>query len=206
MAYYIYIHGFNSGKGSHSAQKLEAVIGAPIFCPENDYSKPYAEVMSSLVEQISANSPAGQEEQVCVMGTSLGAFYALQLRLPTIGRVIAWNPVIYPALQLARFTGKNTRFTDGREWNFPKSALISYAVAADPRQWDNFYRQEQISRDKDAWINVLPIPPRFVVLGVHDELLDTPLAHAYWQGHARLLEIDSGHHVENFDHVLTLLE
>lgn len=206
MAYYVYIHGFNSGKGSHSAQKLEEAIGAPVFCPVNDYSQPFEQVMAALVEQINKNSPAGQEEQVCVMGTSLGGFYALQLRLPSIGRVIAWNPVIYPALQLARFVGRNTRFTDNKEWNFPESSLLSYAAAADPRQWDNFYRQEQIRLNKDAWINVLPIPPRFVVLGLHDDLLNPALAHAYWQDHARLLETDSGHHVENFDHVLTLLE
>lgn len=204
--YYVYIHGFNSGKGSRSAQALEKVIGAPIFCPVNDYSRPFSECMAALVEQIKAKGPSGQEEQVCVMGTSLGGFYALQLRMPTIGRVIAWNPVIYPALQLASFVGKNTRFTDNQDWNFPEASLLSYAAAADPRQWDNFYRQEQIRANKDAWINVLPIPPRFVVLGAHDELLNTPLAHAYWQDHVRLLEIDSGHHVQNFDHVLTLLE
>lgn len=206
MAYYVYIHGFNSGKGSRSARILEEVIGAPIFCPVNDYSQPFAKVMDSLAERILKNSPPEEQEQVCVMGTSLGGFYALQLRLPVIGRVIAWNPVIFPALQLARFVGKNTRFTDNKDWNFPEDALLSYAEAADPRQWDNFYRQRQIEKNKDAWINVLPVPPRFVVLGIHDELLNAPLAKAYWQDHARLLEIDSGHHVENFDHVLTLLE
>lgn len=206
MAWHVYIHGFNSGKGSRSARKLEETIGAPVFCPVNDYSKPFAEVMAALAGQITKNRPVNAEERICVMGTSLGGFYALQLRLPAMERVIAWNPVIFPALQLARFVGKNTRFTDNREWNFPREALISYAAAADPRQWDNFYLQRQRKEGRDAAANISPVPPRCVVLGTHDELLDAPLARAYWEGHARLLEIDSGHHVENFDHVLTLLD
>lgn len=206
MAWHVYIHGFNSGKGSRSARKLEEVIGAPVFCPVNDYSKPFTEVMAALAGQISKNRPGKAGERICVLGTSLGGFYALQLRLPALERVIAWNPVIFPALQLASFVGKNIRFTDNREWNFPHEALISYAAAADPRQWDNFYLQRQIREGVLAESDIPPVPPRCVVLGTNDELLDAPLAHAYWKGHARLLEIDSGHHVENFEHVLTLLE
>lgn len=205
MPYYVYIHGFNSGKGSRSGQALEQVIGAPVFCPVSDYSRPFMECMASLEEQISKNCPA-TEEQICVMGTSLGGFYALQTRLPVPGRVIAWNPVIYPALQLAQFVGKNRRFTDNQEWDFPQSSLLSYAAAPDPREWSNFYQASLLEKNKAEWTRTLPVPPRFVVLGVHDDLLNPQLAHAYWQDHARLLEIDAGHHVEDFSHVLTLLE
>ena len=205
MPQYVYIHGFNSGKGSSSAKKLEQAIGAPVFCPVNDYSRPFDECMASLREQIIKGCLAG-EEQICVMGTSLGGFYALQLRLPEPGRVIAWNPVIFPALQLARFVGKNTRFTDGQDWNFPESSLLSYAAAPDPREWANFRQRALLKEQKSQWVDALPIPPRFVVIGVKDDLLDPRLGQAYWKGHARLLEIDASHHVEDFSHVLTLLE
>lgn len=205
MPFYVYIHGFNSGKGSRSGQLLERVIGAPVFCPVNDYSRPYAECMAALTEQISKNCPASQE-QICVMGTSLGGFYALQIRLPVPGRVIAWNPVIFPALQLAKFVGKNTRFTDNQDWDFPESSLLSYAAAPDPREWRNFYQRQILGENGADWTDTLPLPPRFVVLGSHDELLNPQLAQNYWQEHARLLEIDAGHHIENFDHVMALLE
>lgn len=199
MAWQIYIHGFNSGKGSRSADALKRVTGKPVFCPVNDYGKPYLECLSCLEKQIRDNAPKG--ERLCVMGTSLGAFYALQLRLPDIERVIAWNPVIYPALQLAQFVGKNTRFTDNQDWIFPGSSLLSYAMAADPRQWDNFYQQRLVREDKAP----LSAPPRFVIIGKNDELLDPELALIYWRDHANLLEIPSGHSIENFDHVLDLL-
>lgn len=198
MPDYVYIHGFNSGSQSRSGRELQKIIGAPVYCPQNDYSRPFAECLSNLEKMISENTnPA--DGQICLMGTSLGGFYATQIRLPFIGRVIAWNPVIFPALQLARFIGKNTRFTDNVEWNFSGDACVSYAEAADPRQWDNLYCNGK-------QLPPMPMPSRYVVLGVHDELLDWHMASVYWKKHASTLEIDSGHHVENFEHVLALLE
>lgn len=198
MPDYVYIHGFNSGSQSRSGRELQRVIGAPVYCPQNDYSRPFAECLANLEKLVAENTnPA--DGQICIMGTSLGGFYAMQLRLPFTGRVIVWNPVIFPALQLAQFIGGNVRFTDNVEWNFSRESCLSYAVAADPRQWDNFYCQGKN-------LPPMPQPPRHVVLGVHDELLDWQLASVYWKGHASILETDSGHHVENFEHVLALLE
>lgn len=198
MPDYVYIHGFNSGSQSRSGKELQRIIGAPVYCPQNDYSRPFAECLENLGRQIAANTnPA--DGQICVMGTSLGGFYALQLRLPEIGRVIAWNPVIYPAVQLKQFIGKNVRFTDNVEWNFSREACLSYAAAADAREWGNFYLAAHP-------LLACAKPTRYVVLGIHDELLDAELARTHWQNHASLLEIDSGHHVENFGHVLALLE
>lgn len=201
MAFYIYIHGLNSGRQSRSGAALEKVIGAPVFRAVNDYSKPYGECLADLVRQIRQNAPAG--ESLRVMGTSLGGFYALQLRLPEIERVMAWNPVVFPALQLARFVGKNTRFTDNADWFFPQSSLLSYAAAPDPRQWDNFYQARQAKADKRGTVGQPPL--RFVTIGKRDDLLDPELCAIYWRGHASLMEIDSGHSVENFEHVLGFL-
>lgn len=198
MAFYIYIHGFNSGRESRSGAMLQKLLGAPVFRPVNDYSKPFQECLADLSGQILNNAPKG--ESLTVMGTSLGAFYALQLRLAGIARIAAWNPVIFPALQLAAFVGKNTRFTDNQDWIFPESSLLSYAAAADPRQWGNFYL-----RSLGAGGGESP-PERLVILGKNDELLNPELSRAYWLGHAAIMDIEAGHSVPDFEHALAFLQ
>ena len=205
MPTYVYVHGFNSGPESRSGQALQEIIGAPVFCPRNDYSRTFSECLDDLADQIRKNTSV-TDGPLCLMGTSLGGFYALQLRLPGTGQVIAWNPVIYPALQLAGFVGENTRFTDNQKWRFSHEACLSYAEAPDPRDWDNVFRHRLEEKDPVGWSNQHGAPRRDVVLGIHDVLLDHELSREYWKNHLSLLEIDAGHHIEHFYHVLTLLE
>lgn len=107
---YFYIHGFNSGPQSRSGSALERLLEMPVIRCHNDYSQPFLDCLEKLGNFILDKSGG---EEVCVLGTSLGGFYALQLRLSCIAKICAWNPVIFPALQAAQFVGENTRFTDG---------------------------------------------------------------------------------------------
>ncbi len=136
MDRFVYIHGFNSGAESRSGRALESLLDQPLICPHCDYSLPFEKCLSALRQQIlrSINTAA---DRICLMGCSLGGFYALHLRHHAICHVVAWNPVIFPAIQLENFVGTNTRFTDGEEWEFTDEALYSYAVAPDPRPWHN---------------------------------------------------------------------
>lgn len=170
-----------------------------------DYSLGFGDVLHNLAVAVCQNVEQ-RDGQICLLGTSLGAFYASQLRLPNIGRLIIWNPVIYPALQLARFIGENTRFTDGVKWHFSEDACLSYAQAPDPREWRNSLARKLEGDDAMAWQAASNDPMRIIVLGVHDELLDYRLADQYWRGHGKVRHIESGHRIENFDHVLELLE
>ena len=136
MDRFVYIHGFNSGKNSHSGRGLAEVLGQPVICPEYDYSKSFSECLASIRQQIS-EAIDEKNDRLTVMGSSLGGFFALQLRHPAIMHTVAWNPVIYPAIQLEQFLGTNTRFSDGAEWEFTREALLSYAQAPDPRPWRN---------------------------------------------------------------------
>lgn len=196
---YIYIHGFNSGPQSRSGRELAKILDVPIFCPQNDYSLTFEECMDKLESQI--RQECGSEE-LCLMGTSLGGFYALQLRLARTVRVMAWNPVVFPSLQLAQFMGKNVRFTDNVEWHFSRHALLSYAHAADSRQWTNFFWRKmcyKYGHDIEKPAN------RDVIIGLHDEILDSRLGETYWQRHAQIHEIDSGHHIEDFSHAARII-
>lgn len=146
-------------------------------------------MLETFISGIDGNGP------LCIMGTSLGGFYALQLRLAGIAKVAAWNPVIFPALQLARFTGENTRFTDGAKWNFSRQALVSYAAAPDPRIWRNFAWHEA------AW----EAPARQIFIGEYDDVLDYEVGAEFWAAHAPVMILSSGHSIVNFEHALDFL-
>lgn len=184
---YFYIHGFNSSSQSRSGNALEKLLGEPVIRCQNDYSQPYPVCMAALNKFIQER---GGNEAVCIMGTSLGGFFALQLRLACIVRVVAWNPVIFPALQVAKFTGENTRFTDGKKWFFSREALLSYATAPDPRVWKNFAWKERHDSER--------VPERKVFIGNRDSVLDYEVGIAYWQNHADLEVIDAEHSIEDF--------
>lgn len=189
---YFYIHGFNSGPQSRSGTALEGLLGKPVIRCHNDYSKSFPECLEKLNQFILEHSGG---EKACILGTSLGGFYALQLRLPCIAKVGAWNPVIFPALQAAGFVGENTRFTDGAVWTFTREALLSYAGAPDPRVWQNSFWNG--ARDSG--------PDRNIFFGVNDDLLDHEVGVAFWKNHARIELIESGHHIEDFSHSLAFI-
>ena len=239
MDRFVYIHGFNSGRNSHSGRALAEVLGQPVICPEYDYSKSFSECLASLRQQIS-EAIDEKNDRVTLMGSSLGGFFALQLRHPAIMHICVWNPVIYPAMQLGQFLGKNTRFSDGVDWDFTREALLSYAQAPDPRPWRNemWARERQFARGKaelsqpcftlgGRGFTLLAgeakgavdspasspaeresdrLPRRDVFLGNRDELLDSRLARAFWQGHANLHDIDSGHQIFDYSHAAKILK
>lgn len=194
--FYCYIHGFNSGPESRSGKLLGELLGAPVFCPRNDYSKPFETCLAQLEEQISQEAGA---EPVCLLGASLGGFYALQLRLARTARVAAWNPVIFPALQLAQFAGENIRFTDNQKWHFGREAQLSYARALDPRLWENMAWQSRFNGNGPA------CPERKIFLGNADQVLDHELSLVYWQGYAPLEVIASEHSIADFGHARSFL-
>ena len=210
MDRFVYIHGFNSGAESRSGRLLEQLLQQPVIRPQCDYSLPFAQCLDDMRRQISRQ--VSPNDRVCLMGSSLGGFYALHLRGPAICHVVAWNPVIYPAVQLEPFTGRNSRFTDGGEWEFTRRALLSYAGAPDPRPWHNSVWQEEHDRDGGsggrtaAQCRGAAPPPRDIFLGTHDELLSSPLARAYWQGAATLHDIDAGHSIADYSHAADVLK
>lgn len=196
MDRFAYIHGFNSGRNSRSPRLLEKIVGSPIICPEYDYSAPYSECIKSLEHQIF--DTLEPRDRLVLMGCSLGGFYALQLRHPSVMHVLAWNPAVYPAVQLRQFLGKNTRFSDGTDWIFTEEACRSYAKAPDPRRWDLRMHGHGPSADAGGMASASTVPPRNIFLGDSDEVLDSALAKAFWEGHAEVRDIHSGHSIEDY--------
>ena len=233
MDRFIYIHGLNSGAQSRSGRELSELLGTEVIRPEYDYARPFAECLCSLRRQI-LEAVDEKNDRLCVMGSSLGGFYALQLRHPAIVHVAAWNPVVFPAMQLEQFLGTNTRFTDGSSWEFTRETLLSYAQAPDPRPWRNemwareerreacaqeasapFFmmggrgislRAEERQKGAFALKERMEPPRRDIFLGNADEVLDSRLARAFWQGGAELHDIASGHQIMDYAHAADILK
>ena len=205
MDRFVYIHGFNSGAESRSGRLLEQLHQQPVIRPQCNYSLPFAQCLDDMRRQISRQvSPS---DRVCLMGSSLGGFYALNLRGPAICHVVAWNPVIYPAVQLEPFTGRNTYpMPAGRSPKITRRTLLSYAGAPDPRPWHNRVWREEQARDGGSGGRTAAPPPRDIYLGTHDELLNSPLARAYWQGAATLHDIDAGHSIADYSPAADVLK
>lgn len=233
MDRFVYIHGLGSGASSRSGRELAGLLGTDVICPEYDYARPFSECLSSLRRQI-IESVDERNDRLCVMGSSLGGFYALQLRHPAIVHVVAWNPVIFPAMQLEQFLGMNTRFFDGTPWEFTRETLLSYAQAPDPRPWRNemWAREERRAKDREeaagpcfivggrrvslraeeeakgsfALREQTVLPRRDIFLGDSDDILDGRLARAFWQGCAHLHDIVSGHQILDYTHAVDILK
>ncbi|MFW5490393.1 MAG: YqiA/YcfP family alpha/beta fold hydrolase [Desulfovibrio sp.] len=172
---YVYVHGFNSSCQSTSAQRLEEALQLPIHRLDYKSQNTFKENLDQLALQVK------DLEEVFLIGTSLGGFYADQL-LFTIGYPKAcgcalFNPVVHPCDQLAQFLGKNKNFTTDEEYIFTKPTLASYADAPDTRG--------------------LQIP-RVVYIAHDDELLDPLVALEYWKGHSKVVDIKGGHRISSF--------
>lgn len=192
MLRFVYIHGFNSAAECRSCKALREILQAPLLCPGYDYSRTFQECRDFLERTL--QDILGPGDRLHILGSSLGGFYALQMRLAGIEAVTVWNPVIFPALQLARFVGGNVHFYGGGKWHFGRESLNSYAAAPDPRQWLNFYAL-------DAWADERPARPRRkIYLGIHDDLLDPGLAESFWRGHADIESIGEGHSIADYSH------
>ena len=187
---YFYLHGFNGGAPSRTGIQLAKLLNTGVFCLQYDYSQPFKNCFASLQEQLTA----ARADEICLMGVSLGGFYALSLRHPAIRKVVAWNPVVFPALQLSQFLGWNIRFNDGVKWKFEKETALSYATAPDPRVWNNFLNLADSAL----------APRRLIFLGLRDEILDSALCAEFWRGFADIRFINAAHSVEDYSCLLDI--
>ena len=232
MDRFVYIHGMGSGAQSRSGRELAEKLGVPVICPEYDYARPFTECFFSLRRQI-IEAVDEENDRLCVMGSSLGGFYALQLRHPAIVHVAVWNPVVFPTLQLERFLGENVRFADGSSWELTRETLLSYAQAPDPRPWKNEMWAREERREQEREESAMPfirlggrrcalggegkergrfaqeqmsLPRRDIFLGKSDDILDPVLSRTFWQGGAELHDIASGHQIMDYSHAVDILK
>ena len=168
----LYLHGFRSSPLSMKSRLLAAQMQAlgrsdQWRCPQLPASPKLAiELALSLVKDVPA-------EELTIIGSSLGGYYATWLAEQFGCRAVLLNPAIVPLLDLEQHVGVTTAFHSDEPFEFKRDyidELRAYAVPA-------------ISR-----------PERyFLIAATGDEVLDYRDMLAHYAG-ARQTVIDGGDH------------
>lgn len=175
----LYLHGFRSSPQSTKAQIMAARVQADHknvrwWCPQ---LPPSPREAMALIQRGTADWPA---DQMAVVGSSLGGFYATALAQQRGCRAVVLNPAVDPARDLAAHIGEQTA------WHDPAEHF--------------FFRPEYIDELRALQTGPLTHPERtFAVIAKGDELLDwREMTARYASARIRLLE-GSDHALSDFD-------
>ena len=175
----LYLHGFRSSPQSTKAQMMAARVQADHknvrwWCPQ---LPPSPREAMALIQRGTADWPA---DQMAVVGSSLGGFYATALAQQRGCRAVVLNPAVDPARDLAAHIGEQTA------WHDPAEHF--------------FFRPEYIDELRALQTGPLTHPERtFAVIAKCDELLDwREMTARYASARIRLLE-GSDHALSDFD-------
>lgn len=185
----LYLHGFRSSPKSTKAQLLGAWMQARRpdvhwWCPQLPPSPRQA---LALIDAQLARWPL---EQMAVVGSSLGGFYATVVAERTGCRAVLLNPAIDPARDLARHIGELNSFHD------PDIRID--------------FRAEYVTELRAMTPRTISRPERyFAVIAKGDEVIDwREMTARYAEAKQRLLEAGD-HALSDFDthlpHVLAFL-
>ena len=164
----VYLHGFNSSPRSHKAQLLARYMGergrsADYACPA---LPPLAADAVQVVETLIAGKSA------CLVGSSLGGFYATYLAEKHGGRAVLINPAIDPHVGLRAYLGPQRNLHSGEPYELTEAHL---------EQWRSLY-PERVT------------PQRYLlIVETGDQVLDYRKAVRRYAG-ARQVVIEGGDH------------
>ena len=128
----LYLHGFRSSPRSFKARlvgvrMLELGLAANIVCPQLPASPDEAMALAfKLVEGVAP-------EQLAIIGSSLGGYYATYMAERLGCRAVLLNPAIVPLLDLEQHVGVTTAFHSDEPFEFKRDyieELRAYAVPA----------------------------------------------------------------------------
>ena len=179
-----YLHGFNSSPQSHKARLLarylvERGLGEHYLCPE---LPPSGRDAIALVEALMG----AHRESFCLVGSSLGGFYATYLAEKHGLRAALVNPAIEPHVGLRAWLGSQRNLYTGAPYELTAEHL---------RQWEEL-QCERIS------------PERYLLLvETGDEVLDYRKALARYAGAQQVVIAGGDHSLQSFPrHLPRLLQ
>ena len=181
----LYLHGFRSSPQSMKARKMAEIVqnqhpDVTWWCPQLPASPRQA--MAALRSGVSA----WPRQQMAIMGSSLGGFYAAVLARELGCRVVLLNPAVYPARDLARHIGEHPA------WHDPSQKIFFEAT----------HIQELADLEALAPIDSSQSPSSLAVIAKGDEVLDwREMLARHQAGQVHLIE-GSDHALSDFEHHL----
>ncbi|OGA73743.1 MAG: esterase [Betaproteobacteria bacterium RIFCSPLOWO2_12_FULL_65_14] len=178
----LYLHGFNSSPQSHKAQVMqrymeERDLGKQFACPALPPLAPQA------LEEI---EKFDLQRGVCLVGSSLGGFYATYLAEKHGLRAVLINPAIEPHVGLRAYLGPQKNLHTGEPYELTEAHL---------REWQK--------------LTVPRITPQRYLLLVEtgDEVLDYRSAVARYAGAEQVVVQGGDHSLQSFpQHLPRILE
>ncbi len=130
----LYLHGFRSSPQSAKAQLLGGAIAQlqrqghnlTWVCPQLPPSP------ADTLAELKALTLDWPREDMVVIGSSLGGFYATVLAEELDCRALLINPAVAPARDLARYIGEQTSFHNPADRFFFRPEFIAEFEAMDP--------------------------------------------------------------------------
>jgi predicted esterase YcpF (UPF0227 family) len=177
----VYLHGFNSSPQSHKAQVMQRFMAGrglahEFACPA---LPPLADQAIQAIEPLLAKKP-------CLLGSSLGGFYATYLAEKHDLKAVLINPAIDPHVGLRAYLGPQKNLHTGEPYELTGAHL---------RQWQALY--------------VPRITPRRYLLIVEtgDEVLDYRKAVERYAGAEQVVVSGGDHSLQSFpQHLARILE
>ncbi|MET4579548.1 YqiA/YcfP family alpha/beta fold hydrolase [Ottowia thiooxydans] len=148
----LYLHGFRSSPQSAKARQMAERMaadhpGVTWWCPQLPPSPAEA---AALIDQGTKTWPS---ENMAIVGSSLGGFYATWLAQQRACRAVVLNPAVDPARDLTAYIGEL------RAWHNPAEQF--------------FFRREYIDELRQLESGVIRHPERiYALIAKGDELLD----------------------------------
>jgi len=176
----VYLHGFNSSPQSHKAQVMQryaAQQGVEFACPA---LPPLAADAMREIEKLP------MKKDVCLIGSSLGGFYATWLAEKHGLKAVLINPAIDPHVGLRAYLGPQKNLHTGEPYELTKAHLA---------EWQKLYMPR--------------ITPRRYLLLVEtgDEVLDYRKAVERYAGAEQVVVQGGDHSLQSFpQHLPRILE
>jgi len=176
----LYLHGFRSSPQSFKARLLDQRLGelglAHLYrCPQLPAS-PFAaaELALSLAREMTAGG-----EELSVVGSSLGGYYANWLAEKIGCRAVLLNPAVQPPRDLENYVGVTTAYHSDEVFEF---------------------KREYIDELKALRVEAITRPERyFLVAATGDEVLDWREMAAHYAGARQFVIEGSDHGISEFE-------
>ena len=181
----LYLHGFRSTPGSAKAQLVaqrmaEMGRASEYVCPQLSASPTLAaQVVRDCADQLIARHGV---DQLAVIGSSLGGYYATWLAEQIGCRAVLLNPAVHPGRDLKKYIGVQTVYGSDQ------------TIEVKPEFMDEF---------RKLWVSQITRPERyFLVAATGDEVLDWREMVEKYQGAKQLIIEGSDHGLSDFDRIV----
>jgi uncharacterized protein len=174
----LYLHGFRSSPQSFKARLIGARLqalgrGVEYHCPQLPASPRTA---VSLALNIVGQFPV---EEIVLIGSSLGGYYATYLAEQLGCRAVLLNPAVKPPRELEKYVGITTAYHSDEPFEF---------------------RHEHIDELKALEVKQITHPERYFLLAATgDEILDWREMVAHYPGARQHVIEDSDHGISDFE-------